>query len=95
MSQNIFIQRNKKRGDTPQISEAVDRRCTVKKVSFKISPPVYLYIIKIDILCAVMQTWISPYMFVFIWKQYFENFGFLILRTLDLVARESCKFLKN
>ena len=35
--------------DTLRISVAVDRRCTVKKVSLKTSPPVYFHIIKIDI----------------------------------------------
>ena len=37
----------------------------------------------------------SPYMFVFIRKQYPENFAFLILRILELFAREVCKFLKK
>ena len=35
-----------------------------------------------------MQIWKSPYMFVFIQKQYPENFAFLILRILKLFARE-------
>ena len=51
MEENRFIQRNKKeilRRDTLRISVAV-QRCTVKKVSLKILPPVYLHIIKIDI----------------------------------------------
>ena len=34
-------------------------------------------------------------MFVFIQKQYPENFAFLILRILELFAREVCKFLKK
>ena len=34
-------------------------------------------------------------MFVFIQKQYTENFAFLILRILALFAREACKFLKK
>ena len=34
-------------------------------------------------------------MFVFIKKQYPENFTFLILRILELFAREVCKFLKK
>ena len=36
-------------------------------------------------------------MFVFILKQYIEYFAFLILRILELFAREfvNCKFLKN
>ena len=42
-----------------------------------------------------MQIWKSPYMFVFIKKQYLENFAFLILRILELFAREVCKFLKK
>ena len=37
----------------------------------------------------------SPYMFVFIYKQYSENFAFLILRILQLFVREVCKFPKN
>ena len=44
---------------------------------------------------TVMQIWKFPYMFVFIWKQYLENFAFLILRTIKLFARENCKFLKK
>ena len=35
--------------DTLRISVAAIRRCTVKKVSLRISLPVYLHIIKIDI----------------------------------------------
>ena len=42
-----------------------------------------------------MQIWESPYMFVFIQKQYLENFTFLILRILELFTREICKFLKS
>ena len=34
-------------------------------------------------------------MFVFIEEQYPENFAFLILRILELFAREVCKFLKK
>ena len=34
-------------------------------------------------------------MFVFIYKQYPENFAFLIPRILELFAREVCKFLKK
>ena len=36
--------------DTLGISVAVVHRCTVKKASLKISPPIYLHIIKIDII---------------------------------------------
>ena len=32
-----------------QVSEAVIRRCYVKKVSLKVLPPVYLHIIEIEI----------------------------------------------
>ena len=32
---------------------------------------------------------------MFIQKQYPENFAFLILRILELFAREVCKFLKK
>ena len=42
-----------------------------------------------------MQIWKSHYMFVFTWKQYLENFAFLILRFLELFAREVYKFLKK
>ena len=34
-------------------------------------------------------------MFVFIKKQYPENFAFVFLRILNLTAREVCKFLKK
>ena len=34
-------------------------------------------------------------MFVFMKKQYPEDFAFLILRILELFAREACKFLKK
>ena len=37
------------RKDTLRVSEAVVRRCSIKKVSLKILPPVYLSIIEIDI----------------------------------------------
>ena len=42
-----------------------------------------------------MQIWKSPYMFVFMLKQNPENFAFLILRILELFAREVCKFPKK
>ena len=43
-----------------------------------------------------MQIWISPYMFVSIWKQNPENFVFwIILRILELYAREVSKFYKK
>ena len=42
-----------------------------------------------------MQIWKSRYMFVFIQKEYPENFSFLILRILKLFDREVCKFLKK
>ena len=50
--QNIFIQKNKKkllRKDTLRVSQAVIRKCCIKKVSLKILPPVYLHIIETDI----------------------------------------------
>ena len=34
-------------------------------------------------------------MIVFIKKQYPENFAFLILKILELFAREFCKFIKK
>ena len=44
---------------------------------------------------TLIQIWKSPYMFVFIWKQYPGNLAFLILRILELLVRECCKFLKK
>ena len=44
---------------------------------------------------TLMQIWKSPYMFAFIWKQYPENFVFLILKVLELFAREFVNFLKS
>ena len=43
----------------------------------------------------LIQIWKSPNMFAFMSKQYPENFAFLILRILELFAREACKFLKK
>ena len=37
----------------------------------------------------------SPYMFVFMLKQYPESFAFLILRILELIPRKIRKFLKK
>ena len=37
----------------------------------------------------------SPYVLAFIWKQYPENFAFLILRIIELFTHEDCKFLKE
>ena len=34
-------------------------------------------------------------MFVFKWKQYPENFAFLVLRIFEVFAHEVCKFSKN
>ena len=42
-----------------------------------------------------MQIWKFIYVFVLIEKQYLENFAFLILRILELHAREVYKFLKK
>ena len=42
-----------------------------------------------------MQIWKSPILFVFIWKQYPQNFALLILRILEFFAREVIKFLKK
>ena len=39
---------------------------------------------------TLMQNWKSHYMFVFMEKQYPENFIFLILRMLELFTREVC-----
>ena len=44
---------------------------------------------------TLMQIWKSSYMFVFLEKQYPENFAFLILRIFRLCGREVCKFLKK
>ena len=43
---------------------------------------------------ALIQIWKSPYMFVFIQKQYPQIFAFFILRSLELFASEVCKFFK-
>ena len=45
--------------------------------------------------CTLMQIWKSPYMFVFIQKEYPENFTFLILRIINLFAREVYKSVKK
>ena len=44
---------------------------------------------------ALMQIWKSPYMFVFIKKQYPEILAFLILRILELFDLEVCKYPKK
>ena len=41
---------------------------------------------------ALMPIGKSPYMFVYIQKQFPENFAYLILTILELFAREVCKF---
>ena len=38
-----------------------------------------------------MQIWKSPYMIVFIQKQYPENFAFLILGIVELYTRRFCE----
>ena len=40
---------------------------------------------------TLMEIWKSPYMFVFIYKYYRENFAFLILVILELHTRKVCK----
>ena len=44
---------------------------------------------------TLIQIWKSSYLFVFIYQQYPENFAFLILRIIELFAREVCKFVKK
>ena len=44
---------------------------------------------------TLMQIWKSAYVLVFIWKQYPENFAFLIIRIIELFTCEVCKFLKK
>ena len=44
---------------------------------------------------TLMEIWKSSYMFVFIQKQYPENFSFLILSIIELFTSEICKFLKK
>ena len=44
---------------------------------------------------TLMQIWKSPYMFVFISKQYAENFAFLVSKILELFTRKLCIFLKK
>ena len=58
----------------------------LKRVSF-----LYPLLLK----ATLMQISKSPYMFVFRKTQYLENFAFLILRIVELFAREVCKFLKK
>ena len=50
---------------------------------------------KFSIKGTLMQISKSQYMFVFIKKQYPENFAILVLRIVELFAREACKFLKK
>ena len=40
---------------------------------------------------TLMQIWKSPYMFLFIWKYYPENFAFLISSILELYNRKVCE----
>ena len=44
---------------------------------------------------TLMQIWKSLYISVFIWKQDPDIFAFLILRILEISAREVCKILKK
>ena len=57
----------------------------------RVCPIVFFYNIK----GALTQIRKPSYMFVLIQKQYPENFAFLMLRILELSAREVCKFLKK
>ena len=50
---------------------------------------------KFSVKGTLMQISKSQYMFVFIKKQYPENFAILVLRIVELFAREACEFLKN
>ena len=50
---------------------------------------------QITIKGTLMQIWKSPYIFVFIWKQYPESFALLILRILELFASWFVDFLKS
>ena len=51
----------------------------------------FIYFIK----GTLMQIWKSPYIFVVIKKHYPENLAFLVLRIVELFAREVCRFLKK
>ena len=42
-----------------------------------------------------MQVWESTYMFVFMEKQYTENFAFFFLRFIELFTGEVCKSLRK
>ena len=44
---------------------------------------------------TLVQIWKSPYIFVFIKKQYRENFAFLLLRILELFAVKFINLLKS
>ena len=54
------------------------------------------FLLNISILKGtLMQIWKFHYMFVFLQKQYPENFAFLILRINELFTRKVCFFLKK
>ena len=44
---------------------------------------------------TLMQIWKSPYMLVVMYKQCSESFAFLIIRILELLSCEGCKYLKK
>ena len=55
----------------------------------------FIYYGKSNLKGTIMQIWKFVYMFVFIKKEYLENFAFLFLRNLKLFAHEVCNFLKK
>ena len=74
----------------------LERSWKVKKEISKLRNRNIIFLRTIRIIkSTLMEIWKSSYMFVFISKQYPENFVFLILRILKLLAHEVCNFLKS
>ena len=51
----------------------------------------HLIFINNSIRSTLMQTWKSPSIFVFIWKQYFEGFTLKHLLLFEICARKICE----
>ena len=79
---------------TSKLKQLLDLNCCKNAIfcsQMRVCPIVFFYNIK----GALTQIRKPSYMFVLIQKQYPENFAFLMLRILELSAREVCKFLKK
>ena len=53
---------------------------------------------KLHIKATLMQIWKPPYMFIFIWNKYPENFTFFILKILELFTgkhTETIEYVKK